>query len=80
MSTRYTIKGHAGEFVVAGNAYFHDDEGNLVEHDWVRAFSTDDGEETWVPESDLTLVGDARGGDGSADAVTPVGADMVEVA
>lgn len=47
-----TVDGVAGTYV--GQAWFHDDDGRRVEHDWVVVRRAD-GREVWVPPSAVSV-------------------------
>ena len=58
-AARYTVLGEAGRWRYVGQAWFRDDEGRRVEHDYVRMVrrdtATGETREVWVDPADVTL-------------------------
>jgi hypothetical protein len=50
--TLVTVAGREGLWRVVGQASYRDDDGRVVEHDWLRVVSDD--EEVWVAPDDVT--------------------------
>jgi hypothetical protein len=48
----YAVAGHDGPWHYVGQATYVDDDGHVIEHDYVRMVQ--DGDELWVPLADVT--------------------------
>jgi hypothetical protein len=49
----FTVRDTPGIYVYVGQCYYVDDDGQTVEHDWLRLAPLDgDGDTLWVPPQD----------------------------